>query len=213
MSTKTQTRGHCQCCGRIQAVRGAMSQHGYTVKHGWFDGVCHGHQFAPMETDRTQADRVIASVRTEVVDLLARIADLKAGKVHPLTIKTSRTEIVDGKRVPVFITWSDATKSQQQDAMSEAIWVNESRAKSGTQFADGHEALCNSVHGQPLQVVTIAAAAPRIEAGERRMSANGEIMVAKGQDGARVSWRIQRGDKSLNGWTGSKAWRTLSLAA
>ena len=65
MTTATQTRGHCQLCGRQQAVRGGMSAHGYTVANGWFQGVCQGHHHKPLETDRSITDQMVIDVTAQ----------------------------------------------------------------------------------------------------------------------------------------------------
>ena len=59
-----QIRGHCQCCGNQQAVvSGHMSKHGYTVEHGWFQGVCTGESYKPIELERTVTNKIMAAVK------------------------------------------------------------------------------------------------------------------------------------------------------
>lgn len=210
MSTKTQTRGHCQCCGRIQSVRGAMSKHGYTVQNGWFSGVCSGHNFAPMETNRAEVDSIVSTVRSQCAELRTNAALVEQGKKFPKFAKVT-TDRRTGEKVEVL--FEDGESWEKNDAVRTLFWSLTQRAKAGEDFASMLEGIANRVHGQPLMVVKVEAAATRIQAGERRVSARGEIMVAKGQDGARVNWYIQRGEKKLNSWTGTKAWRALALAA
>lgn len=213
-ATKTQQRGHCQLCGANHAVtRGFVAAHGYTVKNGYFQGVCQGHQHAALETDRSYTDKVVASARADAVELRERAAKFAAGTIHPAQIKTSRSEFVDGKRVPVMVAWADAPAFMQAEALKSAAFNAGRRAELAEEFAADLEKLANAVHGQPLQVVTVAAAAASIQAGERRVNENGTVLVAKYQDGARVYWvRVTPNGKSLTGWTGSRAWRALKLA-
>src|SRR4051812_29014333 len=96
MANRNQFRGHCQCCGRLQAVPGSsMSKHGYEVKSrgqgGWFSGICQGERFAPIERERAQADAIVAAVRKECSELRARAAALRNGKLKPLEAKSGKS--------------------------------------------------------------------------------------------------------------------------
>lgn len=160
----TQDRGHCQCCGRLQAVRsrgandGLMSQHGYTVEVGWFNGVCSGHLFAPMERDRRQTNKIVGEVRADVARLEVRAADLAAGRVFPelandgycLVPWTPRTP-ESGK--PVRVPFAKAPAWCQTAAVDAAIAGANSRARQGAAFATQLERLAAEVHGQPLTQV------------------------------------------------------------
>jgi hypothetical protein len=54
-----QLRGHCQCCGREQAViDGRIAVHGADLR-------CPGSQLPPLQAQREFADRTIAHVRSE----------------------------------------------------------------------------------------------------------------------------------------------------
>ena len=118
--TKTQTRGHCQCCGREQAVVrcGYMAHHGYEVKDGWFQGKCGGHNFPPLEVARDVADSTIASVRRDAAALRVRATALIAGEVSPATAEIYERDAT-GKRsiclidsVPFFV-WSSTISDQK----------------------------------------------------------------------------------------------------
>ena len=200
---RIQVRGNCPCCGRDQAVvRGVMSKHGYTVEHGWFQGVCSGDSYAPMQVQREVTDGIVAQVRKDVAELLNKVEQLKTGKIHPLTCKTSSIP----KAEPV--AWADAPEWAQKEAVRTAIYQTESRARAGASFADQMEALVNAVHGQPLREVPVEAGPAPIQAGERRMSHRGVLTVVSVQ-GARVYWKDERGFKS---WTGSTSWRKMQIA-
>jgi hypothetical protein len=212
-AAKTQTRGHCQRCGRQQAVRGSMSQHGYTVQGGWFQGVCTGHHDQPIEMSRVEADRMIAEVLADAVRLDCTVADLQAGRTHPAAIEDGN-KLIEGEWVTQYIPWDEAKPYQQIRARDGEIFRCESRARSARSFAQQMTSICDTFPGKPLTVVTLAPAAPRIEAGERRQSSGGSVLTATYQDGGRVNWkRLNSNGSTSSGWTGSKAWRTFTLVA
>lgn len=205
MTTKTQLRGHCQCCGRVQAVtRGHVAQHGYEVKDGYFQGVCHGHNYGPIEFDRGTADSICASVRAEAVVLSQRAADIKAGRALPVMAKAG----YDFKtRQYAMVAFALASEHEQRNAIAAEVSRCEGRAKAGEQFADRLESLCIEFHGKPLAEVVKPEAPAPIVYGERRTFPNGRIGVVTRVDGARVHWTD---DKGFRGRTNSRAWRALA---
>lgn len=220
MSNNKQVRGHCQCCGNDQAVvRGRMSQHGYTVRHGWFNGVCMGHQYQPVEQDRAVTDSVVRSVRADVAALLQRAADLQRGTIDPATVNAG-SKLVDGKWVDQIVPYCDGTYWQQERAVDNEVRRCEYRAREGKQFADYLESVAKKFHGKPLAEVARKAPAARIDAGEKRVAENGLVLTARYQEGARVTYtypytahkpdpvQVQR-----TGWMGTQAWRKLALVA
>jgi hypothetical protein len=207
-----QLRGHCQQCGAEQAVNGTMSKHGYTVKNGWFQGICYGHNFAPIENDRAEADATISRVNEEVAALEVDLQKMRDGKIVPKTIKTNRGEWVNGKFVSIVIAFSDATAYEQRNAVETMIYQTESRIRAGKSFAVSFLALVDKYHGQPLIEVKKPEAAPRIQAGEVRVDANGTVKTATIQDGARVYFNYTNSvGKTFKGWIGSRVWRQYKL--
>jgi hypothetical protein len=212
ITNKTQTRGICQCCGREQAVlaSGFMAKHGYEVKDrgdgGWFHGVCSGQHHKPMQIERAQADRIIASVRADVVSLLARAADLKVGKVFPdLAASYQR----DDKGRTVMVSYLEAEAWQQRDAVTAAIYKAEQRARAGESFANGLSKIADEYHGQPLRIVAKEDGPAPILNGDKRTLRQREV-TATGVNGAKVYWMDPRGFK---GSMSSRAWRALPGAA
>lgn len=208
--SKTQTRGNCQRCGRQQAVRGAVAKHGYTVEHGYLEGVCTGHLFAPLQVERAEADRVILACREDAPRLMKRAADLEAGLVFP-----ARASAGTRSRVSQFV-WADdtvpfaeATLRHQREAVASEKYRCESRARAALAFADDLEKLADQLHGTDLVVVQLAPAAARVQEGERRVCASG-VLVARYQDGARVYWT--RAKDGFRGWSGTQAWRGFEVA-
>ena len=65
MKTTHTHRGHCQACGRVQAVDTAnnlLAKHGYTVDFGYFDGVCTGSDRQPLEVDKSFSEATIVRI-------------------------------------------------------------------------------------------------------------------------------------------------------
>lgn len=203
-------RGHCQCCGRDQAVVPVlMSKHGYQVKDGWFQGVCQGDRYRPIEVERVQADRVVSQVRSQVVELLEQVAKLEGGKLFP---KMASSYQRDEKGHTIMVPYAKAEPWHQRDALKSAIWQASQRAKAGQQWADDMELLVNLHHGEPLKAVELEPAPARIEAGERRQAAR--VLVAKWQNGANVSYSYQNSEgKEYSSKMGVQAWRRLPMAA
>lgn len=208
MATKTQLRGNCQCCGRDQAVlatTGTLAKHGYTVKGGWFQGVCSGHHHRAMQDDRSVTDRIVAEVRSQVAELRKTAQAYRVGTAHPARIaKASARPGEDAT-----IAWDEAPDWMRNDARRSAIYALENRAAAGEHFANDLEALANAMHGQPLREEKVSAGPAPILAGERRISTKRGVLTATSVVGAWVSWRDERGLKSR---MSSRAWRALELS-
>lgn len=207
--TKTQTRGICQCCGRDHAVLafGRMSKHGYTVKNGWFNGVCSGHRHLPLQIERTVTDSIIQSVRRDC-DRLDQVAvDLKSGKTHP-------NEAANGKRDnrghAILCPFAEAAPWHQKEAVRFAIWNAEQRAQLGRSFADGMEKLAERIYGTELRVVPVTEGPAPILCGETRTLSSCRTATVTRVERGRVYWKDERG---FNGWSGTPAWRKLPLVA
>lgn len=212
MTNKTQLRGHCPHCGRQQAVlaSGLMSQHGYTVDHGYFSGVCGGYQHQPMEVSRTACDDICDVVRREIAENLRAAADLEAGTTEPVRAPTDRFErdLATRRSKRVWVPYAEATPRQQREARERLIHERRGRAASGEHYVAEMQALQDKVLGQPLLVVEKGAPPPRPTVGERRASDNGVVLVATSIEGQRVYWK--REDNGRRGWSGFQSWRAMS---
>lgn len=213
-SVKIQLRGNCQCCGRQQAVvRGFMSKHGYEVKNHWFQGICSGEKFEPLQKSRVQADQIIASVRRQCVELRALVVELESGKKVPAQARSGKK--IEEPGVPRFkwkdemVPYADAPEWERANALQSAIWNSKQRADSGEQFANDLEKLAGECFGKPLIEVKLDAGPAPIMAGERRQSPGGSVLIASYMHQARVYWKS---DKGRPGWTGVQAWRKMPIA-
>lgn len=210
MTTATQTRGHCQMCGRQQAVRGGISAHGYTVANGWFQGVCQGHRYAPMETRRADTDSMVADVLADAKALRIKADETLAGKRDPVEYDTGFAKRVDGKIVKEKALFAEASEYKQQDIRTRLAWNMTQRAKAGEEFAEMMTKLADKVHGTDLLVVVKPAPAERIQAGDKRVNSNGLVMTAVRQDGQRLYFKYERADgKAYTTWMSPRSWRVL----
>ena len=155
-SSKIQVRGNCPSCGNDQAVvRGSMSKHGYTVNHGWFNGVCSGHSYAPIQVCRIQADRTVESVRLSVAGIEKELAAVEAGIVTPEKIDLGYN---DKTRTHLVIQFANATEIQQKRAVDGLKRKLTYRIEAGVDFANYLEQVANKYHGKPLSEFKIGEA-------------------------------------------------------
>lgn len=208
----TKTLGHCQCCGRQQAVQGGlMSKHGYTVEHGWFQGVCSGNRYKPMEHDRSETDSIVEDIRKEIPVLLEKAAAVEAGLVFPKSITRRSYDFTTRKSLSVEVAYEEATVREQQDACKSLAWDLKRRAAMGESFANQLEAIANKVHGQALQEVE-KKVKQIINVGDVKISSTtGLTYTVTKVVGPRVYWKTIRplDGKEINSWMGSQAWRKM----
>ena len=213
MTKLTQTRGHCQRCGNQQAVRHGISAHGYTVANGWFQGVCTGHRYAPLEKSRASTDDMIAEILAESSALRIKADETLAGKHDPIKYETGFAKRVDGKPVYETALFAEASEYKQQDIRTRLAWNMTQRAKAGEDFAKYMGALADKVHGTELKVVAKPQPAERIQAGDKRINSKGTVMTAVRQDGQRLHFKYERADgKVLISWMSPRSWRVLQTA-
>lgn len=204
MEKKTQLRGHCQACGRVQAVPGRLAKHGYKVKHGWFQGTCPGSDEQPMETDRSVTDRYITEMRRDALACRTTAAKLTNGETHPRQVKTNRFD--PKTRECVTVSWEEASPYQRKDAIDLAVMQQNQRADLAERCATELESLASRIHGRELETVVMKVLEP-LRIGEKRRGMN-SILEAIDMRNARVYWINERGYK---GWSGAGAWRKLPL--
>ena len=139
MTTHTH-RGHCQLCGRIQAIdttTGRLAQHGYNVQAGYFQGACAGSGELSLHVERTLTDSAIASARAAAADAAAQIAGLDAGTLRPAQVNTGdKYNPETRKREPVMVAWADAKDYERADAVRSAKYKAEQDVRFWTNHAD-----------------------------------------------------------------------------
>jgi hypothetical protein len=212
MKKEIKIRGNCQCCAREQAVVGGlMSKHGYTVAHGWFQGVCSGNRYQPMQFSRVETDRIVSDIRTEIPKLLALSDQYESGYIKPESVTKRVLDVELRKWVDVKIAFAEATRLEQSRAVEQIVWALRNKARNGKAFADQLESIANKVHGTPLIEVAKKEVEP-IRVGDKKVSkeSNSEFTCTR-VDGVRVYWSATRASdgKELRSWMGSQAWRKL----
>jgi hypothetical protein len=210
--SKIQVRGNCQCCGRQQAiVGGLMSKHGYTVEHGWFNGVCSGNHYAPMQKNRVETDSIVANIRAEIPKLLAKAEQLENGTLFPEYVSKRIYNPETRKNEEKLIPFAEATVYEQRDAIKRATWALRSRASSGESFANQLESIANEVHGTELIRVEKKEVEP-IRVNDKKINKEtGMVYTCFKVEGPRVWWTTVRpsDNKILKSWMGSQSWRGL----
>ena len=183
-----QIRGNCQCCGNDQAVvRGYASKHGYTVNNGWFNGVCSGQHYEPVQVSRVQADRIVESIRESVAALRVELEAVASGKVTPKTIVKGY-----GKN-QTEIKFSDAALCDQAQAVESLKRTIAHRINAGEDFAKHLEAVANKYHGQPLREVNLDAPVGIVVGSSVKVQ--GSVVTV-----TKIEYRVARGvGPSING--------------
>lgn len=211
-----QLRGHCQCCGREQAVpRGKMAHHGYTVEHGYFEGACKGHQYRPIEEDRTVADAVCVAVLKDCEQLDGVAADLRVGKIVPTEARTGYQgwNKAAGKIGDVMVPWAEATAQQREREINRRVHEAERRARAGRDFVTFLKAVIEQFHGKPLIKVEREPGPAPIRVGERRVLVrhDGTRYPLKAVEIIRGRVYYRHGDPGRRAWMGTQAWRKLEI--
>jgi len=62
-------KGHCQVCGRVQAVStndNLIAKHGYDVQFGFFNGTCKGSDIEQLEVSKLVAEATISNIQYQI---------------------------------------------------------------------------------------------------------------------------------------------------
>jgi hypothetical protein len=66
MTKRAEFQGHCQICGALQKLpKGGLSLHGYSVRWGFFSGICSGANHLPFEQSKDLIEDAIARALEE----------------------------------------------------------------------------------------------------------------------------------------------------
>jgi hypothetical protein len=212
--SKIQIRGNCQCCGRQQAVvNGLMSKHGYTVEHGWFNGVCSGNDYQPMQFSREKTDSLVAEIRAEVVQLLDKVEQLKNGTFFPKFVSKTVYNPETRKSEKKLIPFAEANQYDQEDAVRGVAWNLKCRADDGVAFSDQLERIANEVFGTDLIKVEKKEIAPILINEKRINKDTGMVYTCFKLEGARVWWTGARpsDNKIMKSWMGTQSWRGMEI--
>ena len=197
-------------CGREHAVvKGKMSKHGYTVEGGWFNGVCAGDSFPPMQVSRSATDNLVVDVRAQCVALREQARQLEEGTVLPIFVV--RSTFKNGKSGKEYTPFAEAVPYDQKQQIQRDIWSADNRADIGDAFANDMSRLVDEVHGKPLREVDVTANKPTpINPGEVRYTPAGRKLTVTSIKGARIYCLDQ---DEIRTWVSSTAWRKYSTEA
>lgn len=210
--SKIQLRGHCQCCGNQQAIKnGTMSHHGYTVRDGWFQGVCRGQRYLPVEQDRTQLDGIVESIRATCANLLAEAASIEAGQLPEKLLYRP-----NGFRSEAVLTPIGDIPAFDRDALVRSeIFRLRRRAEVGEQTASYLAAIADTFHGKALIEVDRDAGPERIIPGDRRVNSVGTPIECRRVEGAKVYYvdaTLPADGKRRLFKTSTRSWRAMAKA-
>lgn len=139
-----QLRGHCQCCGREQAViDGRITAHGA-------ERACPGAYRPPLQAQREIADRTIARVRSDAWTLTERALAFYERRVVPPTAETFRRGA--GGR-PLRVPFAQASRPHQDEEVRREIDALEAHARRAREFADELARLADECFCEPLREI------------------------------------------------------------
>jgi hypothetical protein len=161
MKTKGEHRGHCQACGSVQVVLADIqwiAQHGYRVAgFGYFQGVCPGSRYRPLELERAHTDSIVAMMRRDADKADERARQLRNGERRPMTVRALDargnplyTKNADGKRVNQMKTWQEASSPERDAQVMYEIVNAQGFACNARAQATDLALLATRVHGTAL---------------------------------------------------------------
>jgi len=84
VKAKAKNKGTCQWCGSIQKLpSGFLAQHGYTVEHSFFEGVCMGSDHPPLEESCELVKLSITRAQDRIKNLRLQIEELQQPAESP----------------------------------------------------------------------------------------------------------------------------------
>lgn len=190
MQERIQERGHCQHCGRLQAANPTIAKHGYTVDYGWFNGVCSGADYWPLEKSRIELDAQVKRLRYWADEADDKALKLEQREVDPEGHNERYHE--SGRRKTRLVPYAELSEAGKKQCRENAVYQLRRKARDFRGYANDLLALAEKVHGQPLVQVKINDQAKVIQVGDRVKVCGQEVVVTKlGYKEARgVGYRI-----------------------
>ena len=84
-------KGHCQVCGRVQAVStndNLLAKHGYDVQFGFFNGTCIGSDKEPLEVSKRIAEVTISNMKNAIEEKREEIETFTGVTQMPVVFTT-----------------------------------------------------------------------------------------------------------------------------
>ena len=151
-------KGHCQACGRIQAltvvgmaILPRLAKHGYKVAgFGYFSGTCQGSARLPLQQDKTYCE----AIQGELSEYAARQESVAkaydSGELVP-----SNVEVYDSKAKGGLglLKWEAADEYQRANELRSRIWRARNEAKSARDHAEMLRKLAEEIFNTPVIAV------------------------------------------------------------
>lgn len=213
MTNDIQQRGNCPHCGNDQAVmKRGMSNHGYVVKGGWFQGVCTGHNKTPMQTDRTDCDDHCATLRDMAANFDDMATNFETLAIDPDYMHITRREKSHPARsyadleVTYAIPFCYITEAEQITVRRNTVSSLRAKAAAYRSHADYLQRLADKLVGTPLTTVEKAKGPAPLAA--KVKTDNGIVLTLSYTDRGRVYYTGGRG-----GWIGMQSWRKMEVVS
>jgi glutaredoxin len=84
-------KGHCQACGRVQAVStddNSLAKHGYDVQFGFFNGTCSGSDKEPLEVSKRFSEVTISKMKNAIEEKREEIETFTGVTQMPVVFTT-----------------------------------------------------------------------------------------------------------------------------
>ena len=165
-------RGICQVCGAQQAVnpgRQALANHGYTVKYGFFNGICSGAGHRPLELEKTLTLRTIDWLLNQIVPEQTKLAtDLLSGKRVPRftkreTMPNSTRYVYPARYIPA--TREEIGENEANKQIADAAYRAGRQVEHAKAHAKDLGKLIATYHGKPMYEVPSEESKPTIRVG------------------------------------------------
>lgn len=177
MKERIQMRGHCQMCGRLHAANPQIAKHGYTVEFGWFQGVCPGADYDPLEQSRVKLDELVVNLRNWAADADIEALALEDRETNPEGKRCSYRE--NGKRVVKVVPYETLLPYEQEDCRRLAVSALRNKSTHMRQAANDMLELAAKVHGQPLVENKVGDQGKVISVGDTVKVCGDEVVVTK----------------------------------
>lgn len=204
---KSTHRGHCQICGRLQAVqapKGLLAKHGYTVKGwGYFMGTCQGSDKLPLQVERKHTDSTCAAVaaHAERMDKLAE--QYRTGAKLPEQAKTGK-RVLDqklGYHVDEYGPFGEQNQYHQEQAVAREVAHCEMEARHACGYVRDMQKLAAEVHGTELlpiiKLVAVPVVNPTVDVKKGTVTGVYKTKAARQADLDRLSRQYETARKVL----------------
>jgi len=185
-SRKHTHTGHCQICGRIQAVDNLtklLAKHGYKVAgFGFFNGVCSGSGEQPLQLQHVITDDIVIRLTNYAANNLDAAAKLKSGEIKPIQVLVGNDrKVVNGRMTYIdrFSLWSEASVYHQEAQVKRDIFGHQMNATNAEQHVKFLIELKSRIYGTALipvkrtEVIDVVKGLKFVDSRERKYEVTG----------------------------------------